>query len=287
MALSRRSIRFRLTGWYAAALTVILIVFAGGCYFYVRRSLNAQLSAGLEHEFATIAQIIDEPGELAELDEHDLAALFRVSEAGSSVFRTNKWEQLGFDQALGGAPASGQTAHIRAANRLYRVERRELNRDGHTYEIVAAVDEERGILLESHAQNTLLELDHNYSPRRIIHRDFDCWIDYEARRRAGLDVPFVGSGLTGNADAEIEQHYSLVYDRFIGHEFFDYLLDLLTRYYNADEDMVRSRVRSVFNAAFPDQERFFPQRTMFYFSNEPQQGNEVRLVDMKRAPEWR
>ena len=32
---------------------------------------------------------------------------------------------------------------------------------------------------------------------------------------------------------------------------------------------------------FPDASRFFPPRTMFYFSNEPPPGREFELVDMK------
>ena len=35
----------------------------------------------------------------------------------------------------------------------------------------AGVARERGILLESHAQNTLIEVDENLKPRRIVHRD--------------------------------------------------------------------------------------------------------------------
>ena len=59
---------------------------------------------------------------------------------------------------------------------------------------------------------------------------------------------------------------------------------LLTGYV---KDAVRSGVKEAFHRAFPDADRSFPARTMFYFSNEPQPGNESKLVDMKQAPEWR
>lgn len=150
----------------------------------------------------------------------------------------------------------------------------------------AKVARERGILLESHAQNTLLEVDHNFRPRRVVHRDFDVWIDYEARRRNGLPVPFLGAHDNSHTGPPIEQHYSLIYDRFIGHEFFDYLLGILKRFYTADEEAVRNRVRQAFHRAFPEADRCFPA-TMFYFSNEPQAGNHFALVDMKQKPEWR
>ena len=151
----------------------------------------------------------------------------------------------------------------------------------------ARVARERGILLESHAQNTLLEIDHDFKPRRIVHRDFDVWIDRDARRRAGLETPFLGAVIGSDTGHALEQHYSLIYDRFLGHEFFDCLLGVLKHFYAVDEDAVRNRVKETFHRAFPESSRYFPPQTMFYFSNEPKPGNEFTLVDMKRPPEWR
>jgi hypothetical protein len=82
-----------------------------------------------------------------------------------------------------------------------------------------------GMLLESHAQNILLEIDQYFRPRRGVHRDFDVWVDLDVRRRLGLDVPFLGAGVGGESERPAEQHDSVVYDRFIGHEFFDAVLD--------------------------------------------------------------
>src|SRR6266542_2446251 len=50
----------------------------------------------------------------------------------------------------------------------------------------AKVVRERGILLESHAQNLLLEIDSDFRPRRVVHRDFDVWVAAETRNQAGL-----------------------------------------------------------------------------------------------------
>jgi hypothetical protein len=146
---------------------------------------------------------------------------------------------------------------------------------------------ERGILLESHAQNVLLEVDQNFRPCRVVHRDWDVWIDAEARRQLGLDVPFIGSCIGSDTPYPKEQHYSLVYDRFIGHELFDYLLGVLKRFYAVDEGKVRRRVVEAFHRSFPDADCFLPARTSFYFSNELLPGNEFRLVDLQRPPEWR
>jgi len=96
----------------------------------------------------------------------------------------------------------------------------------------------------------------------------------------------LGSLIGSDTKYPKEQHYSLVYDRFIGNELFDYLLKLLKRFYFADEDRVRSRVKEAFHRNFRDSRRFFPN-TMFYFSNELLPGNDFRLVDMQQAPQWR
>lgn len=149
----------------------------------------------------------------------------------------------------------------------------------------ARVVRERGILLESHAQNILLELDKDLRPTRVVHRDFDVWVDAETRKRKGLDE--LPSSIDTDAPQSREQHYSLVYDHFIGGELFDYLLGVLTRYYGADERAVRGRIVEAFHLNFPDAANFFPAGTTYYFSNEDLPDNRVRLVDTQRPPRWR
>src|SRR5436190_1062419 len=151
----------------------------------------------------------------------------------------------------------------------------------------AKVVRERGILLESHAQNILLEIDDNFRPRRVVHRDFDVWIDAEVRKLAGLDVPFTNVSIGSDTSYPREQHYSLVYDRFIGHELFNYLVQVVTHFYQADEVRIRRRVAEAFHRFFPDSARFFPARTTYYYSKELLPDNEFRLVDTHQAPEWR
>jgi hypothetical protein len=149
----------------------------------------------------------------------------------------------------------------------------------------AKVVRERGILLESHAQNLLLEIDSDFRPSRVVHRDFDVWSDAEARKQAGLEV--LDASFGADTPYPREQHYSLVYDHFIGRELFDYLLGVLTRFYSANEPAVRGRVAEAFHRNFPDADWFLPRDTTYYFSNELLPGNEFKLVDTKQAPEWR
>ncbi|MBI3863806.1 MAG: short-chain oxidoreductase [Planctomycetia bacterium] len=149
----------------------------------------------------------------------------------------------------------------------------------------ARVVRERGILLESHAQNVLLEVDQDFRPLRVVHRDFDVWVDDKARKNAGLQD--LGASISADSPYPREQHYSLVYDHFIGREFFGYLLQVLTRFYAASEREVRNRIAEAFHEYFPDADEFFPSATTYYFSNELLPGNDFKLVDMKQAPEWR
>ncbi len=144
---------------------------------------------------------------------------------------------------------------------------------------------ERGILFESHAQNVLLEIDRDFRPRRVVHRDFDVWVDDEARREAGLDP--LGAGIAADSPFPREQHYSLVYDHFIGRELFESLLGLLTHFYAVPERPARNRIAESFHQCFPDAEAFFPGGTTYYFSDEMLPGNDFRLVDMRRPPRWR
>ncbi len=151
----------------------------------------------------------------------------------------------------------------------------------------AKVVRERGILLESHAQNILLEIDQDFRPHRIVHRDCDVWVDGEHRTRVGLETPFVQLSIGSDTPFPREQHYSLVYDHFIGRELFDYLLKILKRFYGTKEETVRDRVAAAFHRCFPDAQDFVPAGTTYYFSNEILPGNEFHLVDMKQAPDWR
>src|SRR5262249_33211718 len=151
----------------------------------------------------------------------------------------------------------------------------------------AKVVRERGILLESHAQNALLEIDENFRPCRVVHRDFDVWMDAQARKQAGLAMRLLGSRIGADTPYPSEQHYSLGYDHFIGRELFDYLLKLLQRFYGASERVVRQRVAGAFQRSFPDADAYFPAETTFYFSNEILPGNDFHLVDTKQSPTWR
>ena len=144
---------------------------------------------------------------------------------------------------------------------------------------------ERGILLESHAENLLLEIDKDFRPHRTVHRDFDVWVDGEVRKQAGLAA--IGADIEVHESFPRQHRYSLVYDHYIGRELFSYLLDILVRFYAVEESHVRARISDAFHRSFPDAHIFFPSETTYYYSNEILPGNKFRLIDMEQAPEWR
>src|SRR5437879_10385974 len=55
----RRSIRVRLTLWYAAALSTILALYAGGVFAFLRHSLAADLDGGLRDDREVAEQMLD------------------------------------------------------------------------------------------------------------------------------------------------------------------------------------------------------------------------------------
>jgi hypothetical protein len=158
---------------------------------------------------------------------------------------------------------------------------------GPIIECWSRVSHERGLLLQSDAQNLLLEVDDNLTPRRIVHRDLDVWVDLAVREEAGLSNPFIDIHRRPDKVHPIDQFYSLIYDRFMGRGFFDYLLRLLSSHYGANQEAIRQAVREIFNRAFPDAERFFPPHTTYYFSNAPPPGRDYDLEDTGQAPLWR
>ncbi|WP_330085208.1 IucA/IucC family protein [Methylocystis iwaonis] len=146
---------------------------------------------------------------------------------------------------------------------------------------------ECGLLLQSHAQNLLLEVDEKLTPRRIVHRDFDVWVDLAVRENAGLPNPFIDIDSRPDKVHPIDQFYSLIYDRFMGRGFFDYLLRLLSFHYGTKEEAIRKAVRDIFHRAFPDADRVFPAHTTYYFSDVPPPGRDFDLEDTGQAPTWR
>src|SRR3989344_5825944 len=127
---------------------------------------------------------------------------------------------------------------------------------------------QRGVLLESHGQNTMLEVDTALTPRRVVHRDFQStMIDPSVRQVRGLDVPFTKHVIGVDGLFPREQEYSLVYDYLMGHHLLDSVANVLPRYYGTAIDGVRERCREAFHHLVPDASAFPP--TTFQYVDRP------------------
>lgn len=119
----------------------------------------------------------------------------------------------------------------------------------------------RGLLFESHAQNTLLELDEQYAPRRVVVRDFQSIpVDPIIRARNGLRTPFK-KHVIGRGDYPRIIEHSLQYDRFIGRCMFRAFAKFFKTEYGIPEDTFYASVRRAFRRYIPKgvECEFFPQ----------------------------
>ena len=143
-----------------------------------------------------------------------------------------------------------------------------------------------GLLLELHGQNTLLEIDENLKPQRIVHRDFQSiYLDKEVRDAQRMETPFT-KHLAGQEQGTTKPtQYSIAYDHQVGDYLFDRLSNTFRAYYPqyTFED-VASRVKDMFREGFGDPLRVFPPETYTYGK---QQGNDVNLIVQHNEPIYR
>ncbi len=143
-----------------------------------------------------------------------------------------------------------------------------------------------GLLLELHGQNTLLEIDENLKPQRIVHRDFQSiYLDKEVRDAQSMETPFT-KHLAGQEQGTMKStQYSIAYDHQVG----DYLIDRLSKTFRAyypqyTFDDVANRVKDMFREGFGNPLRVFPPETYTYGK---QQGNDVNLIVQHNEPIYR
>jgi len=95
MRITRPTIRTRLTLWHAAALTLVICVFAVGVFLFVRASLYRSLDQQIQEDLAAIEKIYrEETGDLGELALRT-STHFEVTEGSTVVYRTAGWPPTG------------------------------------------------------------------------------------------------------------------------------------------------------------------------------------------------
>ncbi|MBI5732580.1 hypothetical protein HY967_01300 [Candidatus Jorgensenbacteria bacterium] len=116
-----------------------------------------------------------------------------------------------------------------------------------------------GILLEAHGQNTLLEINDNYEPKRIVHRDFQSTpIDPGIRKKRKISTQFT-KHVIGQGDYPARLEQSLMYDHFVGDYLFSSLEEFSYVYLNRSHELFRNKIRALFNKYIPEQNQYFPQ----------------------------
>lgn len=94
MILARRSVRLRLTLWYAAALTLIVVFFAVGVYAVVSWRLGRHVDRQLADALSLIEQAyLEGVDELEETDRHGGVAYFQVTQGESVIYRSEAWQR--------------------------------------------------------------------------------------------------------------------------------------------------------------------------------------------------
>lgn len=103
-----------------------------------------------------------------------------------------------------------------------------------------------GLLLESHAQNTLLEVNENFEPTRIIIRDFSSTrADNLIREEVGAEGKYE---LYSTTPAPREQRFSLRYDFFFVRLYADTFIDACQNQYGLNISQLQEECKKAFQA---------------------------------------
>jgi heavy metal sensor kinase len=138
-----RSVRLRLTIWYAMALAAIVLCFAIGVYFFVRSSLLREIDTQLDKDFATVARVVrEEPFEINELAQHGSVDLFQVRERNEVIAETGAWSRAGLEKALAGRSPAKAWSWESPNEMHYRIKDLPATVPGHSYIIAVAEDEQ-------------------------------------------------------------------------------------------------------------------------------------------------
>lgn len=95
MRIAAPTVRARLTLWHAAALTLVICVFAVGVFVFVRARLYSTLDEQIREDLATIDKVYrEETGDLGELALR-MGTRFEVAEGSTVIYRTAGWPPTG------------------------------------------------------------------------------------------------------------------------------------------------------------------------------------------------
>lgn len=131
-----RSVRSRLTFYYAFALAGILLLFSVGVYLLVRADLSRQMDLQLAHDLDVVSAVVrNEQEDTAEIERQAGACVFRIESGGRVLVSTRSFRQAGLSSVhtakwpkdttrIVESPAHG-TYYMRAEDVLIRREEAE------------------------------------------------------------------------------------------------------------------------------------------------------------------
>ena len=92
MSIGMPTLRVRLTLWHSAVLALVICVFSGGIFVFVKAVLIGALDRELERDLATIERVYqEETGDLGELAHRMGITLFQVTEGSTVLYETPGW----------------------------------------------------------------------------------------------------------------------------------------------------------------------------------------------------
>jgi heavy metal sensor kinase len=105
VSLRPKSIRVRLTLWYAGALALVLAAFSGAVYAIVRTSLLHEIEERAEQNVAVIQRlVIDDPLGADEIEEHGIVTHYAIAREGGDDYVSSAWKQQALPELAALAP---------------------------------------------------------------------------------------------------------------------------------------------------------------------------------------
>lgn len=140
MSAWQHSVRLKMTLAYSAALAAILLIFAVATFMFTRGQLIGQLSVELHADLSAIQELLEhDPGELGELEEHGVVALFRVERDNHVLYETSGWRRL---QLVVAATADVERSALGADEHYYRLTNKSSSTGGVSTRLLVARSEE-------------------------------------------------------------------------------------------------------------------------------------------------
>lgn len=143
---------------------------------------------------------------------------------------------------------------------------------------------ERGILLETHGQNVLIELNDRFEIKRLVHRDFQSiYIDNKIRKIKHLPLKFRKHIMDDESPRKVS--YSVVYDQYLGKYVLDNFANLIKSEWGISEIRIKEKIKKVFLEYFD--KALFPKKGFFLMGKRTFKDNKATFRKYAARPSYR